>query len=237
MRRDVGRELRLARVLAGLTQREVADRLGRARSHVSRVEHGRMPTLNLTHLATHAALVGLKPWLRLYPAIGRPLDAGQLALFERLRSRLAASWSVRLEVPMPGSADLRAADVTLSIPGCICVVELITRVADFQAQVQCGEAQAARPRSTALDLGSVGKRYQSASAAVHGRRSVRGVSRREQGHAASAGGGRRSASGRTGDRLTWAMTRPGYRGGMSSRLAGLSAGPAVQPPSILSPAR
>lgn len=136
MRRDVGRELRLARVLAGLTQREVADRLGRARSHVSRIEHGRMPTLNLTHLATHAALVGLKPWLRLYPAIGRPLDAGQLALFERLRSRLAASWSLRLEVPMPGSADLRAADVTLSIPGCICVVELITRVADFQAQVR-----------------------------------------------------------------------------------------------------
>jgi transcriptional regulator with XRE-family HTH domain len=136
MRRDIGRELRVARVLAGLTQREVAGRLGRARSHVSRVEHGRIATLDLTRIATHASVVGLKPWLRMYPAIGRPLDAGQLALFERLRARLAPRWSVRLEVPMPGAGDLRAADATIAIAGCTCMVELITRLADFQAQIR-----------------------------------------------------------------------------------------------------
>lgn len=136
MRRDVGRELRVARLLAGMTQREVATRLGRAGSHVSRAEHGRIPTLNLTQLATHAAVIGLKPWLRVYPAIARPLDAGQLALFDRLRARLAPNWRVRVEVPMPSSGDLRAADVMLTAAACTCMVELITRLADFQAQVR-----------------------------------------------------------------------------------------------------
>lgn len=37
---------------------------------------------------------------------------------------------------MPISGDLRAADALLAIPGCRCVVEVITRLADFQAQLR-----------------------------------------------------------------------------------------------------
>lgn len=134
--REVGRELRVARLIAGITQRQVATGLGKSTSHVSRVEHGLIKGVGLVQLSRHAAVVGLKPWIRLYPAVSRPLDQAQLALFARFRERIAATWQVVLEAPMPISNDLRAADALLVIPGCRCMVEIITRLADFQAQLR-----------------------------------------------------------------------------------------------------
>jgi hypothetical protein len=87
-------------------------------------------------MSRHAAAVGLKPWVRLYPAISRPLDRAQLALLGRFRARLGSAWQIVLEAPMPIAGDLRAADALISFPGCRCMVEVITRVADFQAQLR-----------------------------------------------------------------------------------------------------
>lgn len=134
--RLIGRELRVARILAGQTQKQVAAVLRKSTSHVSRVEHGLIRGLTMAQLHRHAAVVGLKPYVNLYPLIARPLDAAQLQLFERFHARIAASWKVTLEAPMPIRGDLRAADAVLTIPGCRCVVEIITRLADFQAQLR-----------------------------------------------------------------------------------------------------
>lgn len=133
---ELGRELRVARLTSGMTQREVGEQLGRSASHVSRVEHGLLRGLQLASLARHAAVVGLRPWLRLYPTVGRPLDAAQLELFARFRARIGAAWRVILEAPMPGRGDLRAADVLLVIDGRRIMVEIITRLADLQAQLR-----------------------------------------------------------------------------------------------------
>jgi len=98
---EIGRELRVARVTAGMRLLDVAETLGTSISHVSRVEHGQIKGLGLSGLTRHAAAVGLKPYLKLFPAVARPLDRAQLALFSRFRERLAAGWHVELEVPMP----------------------------------------------------------------------------------------------------------------------------------------
>jgi hypothetical protein len=103
---------------------------------VSRVEHGQIEGFGLRDLSRHAAVVGLKPWIALYPRVARPLDHAQLALFERFRDRIAPSWGVRVEATMPIAGDLRAADALLTGAGVRCMVELITRLADFQAQVR-----------------------------------------------------------------------------------------------------
>lgn len=134
--KDIGRELRVARILAGLTQRGVARQLGRERSHVSRVESGLVAGIKMADLTRHAAIVGLRPFVKLYPVGRRVMDGPQLALLAKFRTRLAATWLVALEVPMPLPGDLRAADALISIPGCRCMVEVITRLADFQAQLR-----------------------------------------------------------------------------------------------------
>lgn len=133
---DIGRELRLARLMAGLTQRAVGERLGHDAAHVSRVEHGLIRGLGVGAVVRHAAVIGLQPWVRLFPSARRPLDEAQLALFARFRQRIGAAWRVSLEAPMPGRGDLRAADALLVVPGCRCMVELITRLADLQAQLR-----------------------------------------------------------------------------------------------------
>jgi len=134
--RMIGRELRVARILAGMTQKQVAAALHTSTSHVSRVEHGLIMGLTMHQLHRHAAVIGLKPYVNLYPLVARPLDSAQLQLFGRFRARIAPTWKVVLEATMPIRGDLRAADALLSLPGCRCVVEIVTRLADFQAQLR-----------------------------------------------------------------------------------------------------
>ncbi len=134
--REIGREVRVARILSGMTQSQVAAILHTSTSHVSRVEHGLIKGITLTQLFRHAAIVGLKPYIKLFPLVARPMDHAQLALFTRFRERIGNAWQVIVEAPMPIVGDLRACDALLSIPGCRCVVEVITRLADLQAQLR-----------------------------------------------------------------------------------------------------
>jgi transcriptional regulator with XRE-family HTH domain len=134
-----GRELRLARIMSGRTQQQVAARLGRSRSWVSRAERARFPGLTVADLTKHAAAVGLRVSVRLWPAGRRPLDHPQLALLERLRSRTGALWRWELEVPVPIEKDLRAADARISNAQTSIVVEAITRLVDVQAQLRAAQ--------------------------------------------------------------------------------------------------
>ncbi len=134
--REIGRELRVARIIAGMTQGQVATILHTSISHVSRVEHGLIKGITLPQLFRHAAVVGQKPYIKLFPLVARPMDHAQLALFARFRERIGEEWHAIIEAPMPIVGDLRAADALLSNPSCRCLVEVITRVADLQAQLR-----------------------------------------------------------------------------------------------------
>jgi len=133
---ELGRELRIARVISGLTQSRVAKGIGTSQSRVSRTEHGLTSDAGLATLARHAAAVGLKIHVRLYPRGRRLLDAPQLGLLRRLRTRISSDWTWEIEVPVPIAGDLRAADAKLTSAAVTIVVEAITRLADAQAQAR-----------------------------------------------------------------------------------------------------
>lgn len=131
---DIGRELRLARIAAGMRQIDVARAIGTSKSRICRVEQGQVLTLTLTDLTLHAAAVGLKPYLKLFPLGRRLLDKPQIELLARFRMRLHQSWTWETEVPVPIAGDLRSGDCRIGIPSCGVLVEAFTRFSDYQAQ-------------------------------------------------------------------------------------------------------
>lgn len=133
---ELGRELRIARITSGMTQAQVAARIGSSASTVCRVEHGSVRTLPVPNLSRHAAAVGLKLYANLYPAGRRPLDAPQLGMMGTFNARLHAIWKRDVEVTVPLPGDLRAVDQVISKPGCTCAVEFVTRFADVQGQTR-----------------------------------------------------------------------------------------------------
>jgi hypothetical protein len=133
---EVGREVRVARVTAGRTQRIVGAQIRRSASRISRIENGKVPRVSLAELMRVTAAVGLKLYVKTYPGGRRPLDAAQLALLRAFNARLHPTWQVTLEAPMPIPGDLRAIDEVIQTDECSCAVEAFTRFADVQAQVR-----------------------------------------------------------------------------------------------------
>jgi transcriptional regulator with XRE-family HTH domain len=138
----VGSDLRLNRASAGLSQGDVGRLVGLSASQVSRIERGLAPSASVEQLARIGAVVGLDVRVRAYPAGDAVRDAGHIRVTERLRGRLHASVTVRLEVPLPIVGDRRAWDVWLGklvdtdgvhreLPG-----EIETRIVDTQALVR-----------------------------------------------------------------------------------------------------
>ena len=136
---DLGRELRLARISAGLSQVTVARRLATSQSRVSRIERSAHVRASLSELVRHASAVGLRLHVRAYPAERRVLDQPQVDLLGRLRWRLSAESRWELEVPVPIPGDLRACDARINVGGATVIVEAITRLADVQAQVRAAQ--------------------------------------------------------------------------------------------------
>ena len=141
-RARVGSDLRLNRVSAGLSQVDVGRLVGMSASQVSRIERGLAPSVSVDQLARIGAVIGLDVRVRAYPAGDAVRDAGHIRVIERLRRRLHASVTVRLEVPLPIVGDRRAWDVWLGklvdtdgvdrdLPG-----EVESRVVDTQALVR-----------------------------------------------------------------------------------------------------
>jgi transcriptional regulator with XRE-family HTH domain len=136
--RSVTTQLRDARIVAGISQRECARQLGLSQSFMSRFEANRIPDLSMVRVAELAALVGLEPSLSLHPA-GIPLrDKGHEALIGRLRLRLASTWTVTREAPFPTPGDPRWWDMLLrlDVERYVVGTEAETRVRDMQAQVR-----------------------------------------------------------------------------------------------------
>jgi len=133
---EIGRELRIARIAAGMRLADVARPVGTSASQVSRIERGRVPSVSLRILARCAGSVGLQLSMRAYPGGRRLLDKPQLELLARLKTRAHPSWGWETEVPMPIAGDLRAADARATLPGCSLMFELCPPLSDYHAQTR-----------------------------------------------------------------------------------------------------
>lgn len=149
---EIGDELRAARHLHGLTQLQVARAVGVSDSEISRRELGRSNRLTGRKLAIHAAAVGLRVSIRFWPVGGPIRDAAQARYISAFVARVGRPWTVRLEVPVPVAGDLRAVDVLLASSAARIAVEVITRLADLQAQVRAVQLKARDLGATRLIL-------------------------------------------------------------------------------------
>ena len=145
-----GRELRIARMTAGLTQEVVGRRAAVSQIQVSRAERGRID-ISLVTRCRLAAACGHELGWRLYPvATVRLRDSGQLTLAQAIVSAAHKTWRPRLEVPIaPG--DPRAADLVLTGPTEVIHIEIERALVDFQAQLR--SAQGKREALAATDRG------------------------------------------------------------------------------------
>ena len=142
-----GRELRIARMNAGLSQVRLAALAGVSQSEASKAERGALD-ISLEARCRLAAACGHELGWRLYPvATVRLRDSGQMALAQAIVAAAHPSWKARLEVPI-GPGDRRAADLVLTGPTEIIHIEIERALVDFQAQLRSAqlkrEALAAR---------------------------------------------------------------------------------------------
>jgi transcriptional regulator with XRE-family HTH domain len=133
-----GRELRTARMMAGLTQAKMARLAGITQQQASLVERG-IGDASLVTRSKLAAACGYELGWRLYPVASvRLRDSGQMALAQAIVAAAHPSWRSRLEVPVaPG--DLRAADMVLTGPAQILHIEIERGLVDFQAQLRSAQ--------------------------------------------------------------------------------------------------
>jgi transcriptional regulator with XRE-family HTH domain len=150
--RSIGNELRTARHVLNLTLAQVGAAIGVSQSEVSRRELGRSRRLTGEKLAVHAAAVGLKLSVKLWPVGGGVRDAGQLRYIAAFTARVGRGWRVTLEAPIPIAGDLRAVDILLANGSARIAVEVVTRLIDLQAQIRAAQAKARDIGATRLVL-------------------------------------------------------------------------------------
>lgn len=155
---DLGAELLHARRALGARQSDVGAAIGISGAAVSRRERGLVGRVPGGDLAAHAAAVGLRLSLKLYPTGMGVRDAAQARHVAALVARLGNAWKVRLEAPMPAPGDLRAVDVLLIGARATIAVEVITRLSDIQAQVRAAQLKTRDIGATRLVLAVAGSR-------------------------------------------------------------------------------
>ena len=133
IRRGMGREIRVARVSAGVSQRAAAARVGMSHAQFGRIERAELDELTVDQLTRALLAVGLSPIVRAGPGAGPAFDSGQLAVFNRLRRMLPVAVNVRTEVPLPIAGDRRAWDAVLALEPLSVPVEVEARLHDIQA--------------------------------------------------------------------------------------------------------
>ena len=140
--RGIGEELRGARRMLGITQARLGEAIGVSQSQISRRESGRARRLTGADLAVHAAAVGLSLSVKLWPIGAGLRDEAQSRYIAEFVRRVGHAWRVMLEAPIPLAGDLRAIDVLLRSGDVLIAVEVITRLADIQAQVRAAQLKA-----------------------------------------------------------------------------------------------
>ena len=152
MNAEIGNELRTGRHIRGVAQRELAAAIGVSASEISRRELGKARRLTNERLAIHGAAIGLRLSVKLYPAGGGIRDAAQARYVSGFVARVGRNWTVTLEAPVPIAGDLRAVDILLANASARVAVEVITRLADLQAQLRAAQLKARDIGATRLIL-------------------------------------------------------------------------------------
>jgi transcriptional regulator with XRE-family HTH domain len=133
-----GRELRVARVTMGLTQRQLAMRAGVSQAAVAQAEGGNAG-LSLEFRCRLASAAGHELSLKLFPVSSVPLrDSGQLGIAMAISAAADSSWRCRFEVPT-GPGPMQAADVVLDRADEVLLIEIERGLVDFQAQLRAAE--------------------------------------------------------------------------------------------------
>jgi len=128
--------------MRGASQAAVALAVDASASEISRRELGSAPNVSVLALAEHAAALGLKLAINLYPVGGGIRDEAQLRYIHRFLERVSDVFQHEIEAVIPLPGDLRAVDVLLRAPGCVVAVEVITRFSDSQAEVRAARMKA-----------------------------------------------------------------------------------------------
>jgi transcriptional regulator with XRE-family HTH domain len=133
-----GRDLRVARVASGLTQRQLGSVAQVSQPMVSQAERGD-EHVSLAIRCRLAAACGHELGWRLYPVASVSLrDSGQLRLVQAIVAAASAGWGAQLEVPVaPG--DIRAADLILRSRAELLHVEVERSPVDIQAQLRSAQ--------------------------------------------------------------------------------------------------
>lgn len=132
------RDAEATRVASGTSYAAIGRALRISPTAVAKLLRRRVPNLSIVRAAQLLEAVGLELSARSFPA-GPPVrDAGQLALLGRLRRRVHPDLEWREEVPVmelptPGTTDLRAWDVAIDGPGVHVRIDAETHVGDAQA--------------------------------------------------------------------------------------------------------
>jgi transcriptional regulator with XRE-family HTH domain len=134
------RELREARLVAGLSQSALAREIGLDPSTMWRLEAGLLPDISVVRMSEIASVLGYEVSVGLHP-IGDPVrDKGQLACGRRFGGILSDRWRVTDETLLPGAAEQRAWDKLLRLvvasPPYLVGVDIDRRVWDVQAIVR-----------------------------------------------------------------------------------------------------
>lgn len=156
--RTIGEDLRTARRVIGLTQARLGAAIGVSQSQISRRESGTARRFTGADLAVHAAAVGLRLSLKLWPIGGALRDEAQARYVGEFVRRVGHAWRVMIEAPIPIAGDLRAVDVLLRNGEVRIAVEVITRLADLQAQIRAAQIKARDIGATRLLLVVAGTR-------------------------------------------------------------------------------
>ena len=153
---ETGDQLRTARIVIGISQAQLGAAIGVSQTEISRRERGRSRLVIGESLAVHAAAVGMKVSVKLWPVGGGIRDAAQARFVAAFVVRVGRLWRVALEAPIPVPGDLRAVDVVLSRGDVRIAVEVVTRVADVQAQIRAAQLKARDIGATRLILAVAG---------------------------------------------------------------------------------
>jgi transcriptional regulator with XRE-family HTH domain len=130
---DLARELRIARVSAGLSQDGLGRAAGVSGRHVGRLERMDVPQASIVLFARLFAVLGMRLRARPYPDGSSIRDAAHARLLLRLRRELPEEIRMRTEVPLRNERDLRAWDAELTVGGDACMLEAETVLYDLQA--------------------------------------------------------------------------------------------------------
>lgn len=146
---ELGREVREARIAAGLSQQTLARAAGLSHPTISRIERGRAGSVPIARLARLLSLVGLDLTARAYPRSDALRDAAHERLLGQFLAYVGPPLTWRREVPLPARGDPRAWDALIAGSGESTAVEAETRVVDAQAlqrrlQIKLRDGGAAR---------------------------------------------------------------------------------------------